>query len=129
MAKKDDNFPNQMKNIKLTPSRQNLAPVDQALSFEQYLVIAVREGNALLAAEQKINSKNSVKTPSSAKSENMLDKANVYTKARVEILAKMASDARGIIEKMECGELKKDSRWDTFCKAVMIRGDQLSSIN
>ena len=54
---------------------------------------------------------------------------NPYIRARVEILKKMGAIARSVIEKMEKGELPKDDRYDKFCKAVAVRGDQISSTN
>jgi hypothetical protein len=134
MAKNDpsNTFGDFSKKIKLDPSRQNLKPVNPKLTFDQYLAIAVAEGHALLAAEEK----QSVKKPEpfqqpSAVLNDALGKMsnNPYIRARTEILNKMKPLARSIIEKMEKGELEKDSRYDTFCKAVQIRGDQLSSSN
>ena len=132
MANSDNNnstFGDFSKKINLDPSRQNLKPVDPKLSFEQYLEIAIKEGHALLVAEEK----NSVKKPQPTKQpspalEDALGKMsdNVYIRARTQILLKMSSEARSVIEKMENGTLPKDSRYDTFCKAVTIKGDQLS---
>lgn len=51
---------------------------------------------------------------------------NPYIKARIQILNKMTPIARGIIEKMEKGELPKDSRYDSFAQAVANLGDKFS---
>lgn len=136
MAKNDksNTFGDFSKKIKLPPDRQNLKPVDPKLSFEQHLSLALQEGYALLEEDAK-NPKNSVKTPSSVKPSPVLEDAlakmsnNPYIRARTEILKKMTPIARSVIEKMEKGTLPKDARYDTFCKAVAIRGDQISSSN
>ena len=122
--------------VKLDPSRKNLKPVDQSLTFEQHLIQAIKEGNALLDAEAK-NSKPkvpSVKSPepiaqSPEKLQETLAKAstNPYVRARIQMLTKMSAAARSVIEQMEKGELPKNLQWDTFCKAISILGDKLSS--
>ena len=129
MAKSDSSntFGDFSKKIKLSPDRMNLKPVSQSLSFDECLSKALQEGYALLAAEEK----NSVKTapnPNSVKLENKLGETskNAYVRARSEVLNKMSPAARAVIEKMERGDLTKDTRWDTFCKAVTILGDSLS---
>ena len=129
MAKSDSSntFGDFSKKIKLSPDRMNLKPVNQSLSFDECLSKALQEGYALLAAEEK----NSVKTapnPNSVKLENKLGETskNAYVRARSEVLNKMSPAARAVIEKMERGDLTKDTRWDTFCKAVTILGDSLS---
>jgi hypothetical protein len=132
MAKSDNSAPfgDFSKRMKLSPDRQNLKPVDPKLTPEQYLMIAIKEGNALLNAEAK-NSENSVKTPSKPDSVKLANKlgemsTNAYVRARTEILNRMTPESRRIIEKMERGELTKDKRYDMFCKAVTIKGDELS---
>jgi hypothetical protein len=136
MAKKDNDglfndFFNQMKKVKLSPDRQNLKPVDPSLTFEQYLAIAIKEGEALLAAEEKAKAKSSVKpeplAQPSAKLQEALAKMsdNPYVRARIEILNKMGPTARSVIEKMEKGDIPKDGRYDTFCKAINARGEQI----
>ena len=139
MAKSDpsNTFGDFSKKIKLDPSRQNLKPVDPKLTFDQYLSQALQEGYALLEEDAKKAPKASVKVLSTAvksdsvKLETKLGEIskNAYVRARAEVLQKMNSETRAIIEKMEQGELPKDLRWDTFCKAVTIRGDQLSGLN
>src|ERR1035438_3310978 len=126
MAKSDSSntFGDFSKKIKLSPDRMNLKPVNQSLSFDECLSKALQEGYALLAAEEK----NSVKTapnPNSVKLENKLGETskNAYVRARSEVLNKMSPAARAVIEKMERGDLTKDTRWDTFCKAATILGD------
>lgn len=135
MAKSDpsNTFGDFSKKIKLDPSRQNLRPVDPKLTFDQYLTIALKEGNALLKAETK--TKPAPKASTTATPSPVLEDAlakmsdNAYVRARVEVLKKMTPETRAIIEKMERGELPKDLRWDTFCKAITIKGDQLSGLN
>ena len=134
MAKSDNQntFGDFSKKIKLDPSRRNLKPVDPALTFEQYLAQAIKEGEALLAAEAKtpgsVTKENSGKPPIL---EDALAKMsdNPYVKARIQVLQKMKPEAKVIIEKMERGELPKDSRWDTFSKAITALGDKLSKSN
>ena len=134
MAKRDNNnaFGDFSKKVNLSPDRKNLKPVDQKLTFEEYFAIAIKEGYALLAAEEK----NPVKNPSTLKSDSVkLDNKlgemskNAYVRAREEVLKKMKPETRAIIEKMERNEMERDSRWDTFCKAVTIKGDQISNGN
>jgi hypothetical protein len=136
MAKKDHNntFGDFSEKVRLLPGRMNLKPVDPKLSFDHYLSLALQEGYALLEEEAKNPPKDSVKPPASVKPtpspalEDALAKMsdNPYVRARIEILKKMSPTARSMIEKMEKGELTKDSRYDTFCKAVTILGDSLS---
>jgi hypothetical protein len=134
MAKSDSSntFGDFSKKIKLDPSRKNLPPVDPHLTFEQYLAQAIKEGNELLALDYKAPAK---KPQTPVKTSPALEEAlskmsdNPYIRARTEILKKMKPEARSVIEKMEKGELEKDTRYDTFCKAVTIRGDQISSSN
>ena len=130
MAKSDpsNTFGDFSKKIKLDPRRQNLKPVDPSLTFEQYLTIAIKEGNALLEAEAKAQPKKPATAPQpSPVLEDALAKMsdNPYIRARHEVLTKMSPAARSVIEKIEKGELPKDSRYDTFCKAVSARGEQI----
>lgn len=131
MAKSDpsNTFGDFSKKIKLDPSRQNLKPVDPNWSFEKHLSYALQEGYALLEEDAKKAPKASVTAP--AKSSPVLEDAlakmsdNPYIRARHEVLTKMTPTARSVIEKIEKGELPKDSRYDTFCKAVSVRGEQI----
>ena len=136
MSKTENNSPsNFSKKIRLDPSRRRLKPADPNLTFEQYIVASIKEGEKLLAKEEKDNLKRSVKIPPSKSPSPILEKAlakmpdNTYVRARLEILNDMQPTDRAIIEKMEKGLLPKDSRYDTFCKKITIRGDQLSSNN
>ena len=133
MAKSDSSntFGDFSKKIKLSPDRMNLKPVSQSLSFDECLSKALREGYQLLEEEAKNPPKDSVKpapNPNSVKLENKLGETskNAYVRARSEVLNKMSPAARAVIEKMERGDLTKDTRWDTFCKAATILGDSLS---
>lgn len=127
-----DEYMEKLNKVKLDPSRKNLKPVDPNLTFEQYLNQCLKEGEALLAAEEK--AKPSVKKPT-AQSKKVLDDAlgkmsdNPYIRARTQILTKMKPEARSVIEKMEKGTLPKDSRYDEFCKEIGKLGDKLSSNN
>ena len=136
MAKSDpsNTFGDFSKKIKLDPSRQNLKPVDPNWSFEKHLSYALQEGYALLEEDAKKAPKASVTAPLKSDSVNLENKlgetsTNAYVRARSEILNKMKPESRAIIEKMSADEIQKDARWDTFCKAVTIRGDQLSGLN
>lgn len=128
MASNYDEYMEKLKKVKLDPSRKNLKPVDASLTFDQYLVQCIKEGNELLEAETK---KSSVKPPPSNPKvlEDALGKMsdNPYVRARIQVLKRMSADARSVIEKMEKGDLTKDSRYETFCKAVSILGDKLSA--
>jgi hypothetical protein len=135
MAKSDpsNTFGDFSKKIKLDPSRQNLKPVDPNWSFEKHLSYALQEGYALLEEDAKKAPKASVTTPATPSPvlEDALAKMsdNPYVKARVQLLNKMTPKARDIIEKMERNEMERDTRWDTFSKAITILGDKLSSGN
>ena len=129
-----------MKPIKLDPSRQNMKPRPSGLTDEQYLLVALKEGYALLEAESKLPPKCSVKKPLdpalkpvnlNSKVQDALAKTstNPYVKARIETLEKLTPASRAIIEKMELGELPKDKTYDKFVKTVMDRGDHLSGLN
>ena len=136
MSNNYDEYMKKLQAVKLDPSRKNLKPVNQSLTFEQHLIQAIKEGNALLDAEAK-NSKPkvpSVKSPEPiAQSPEKLQEAlakmstNPYVRARIQVLSKMQADARSVIEEMEKGNHPKDIRWDMFCKAVTEIGDKLSS--
>ena len=120
------------KKIKLDPSRQNLKPDPPGWTFEEKLTHALVDGLKALEAEEK--AKKSVKTPSipsqseSVRLENKLGETstNVYARARTAVLNKLKPEAKLAIEKMERNEIPKDSRWDTFCKAVTKLGDDFS---
>jgi len=129
MAKIDSNntFGDFSKRINLSSDRHNLKPIAPSLTFEKYLIQSIKEGNAILEAE-----KNSVNTPPKPDSVKLPTNPctevskNAYTRARIEILAKLTPIARGVIEKMERNELEKDNRYDRFCQAIAILGDKLS---
>ena len=127
MSKDLNTFGDFANKIKLPKDRQNLKPVNQSLTPDQYLCQALQEGYALLEAEGS----GSVKPKASVKPSPILEDAlakmstNPYVRARIEILNKMTPIARSVIEKMEKGVLPKDIRYDTFCKAVSIKGEQI----
>jgi hypothetical protein len=129
MSKDINTFGDFSKKMKLPKDRQNLKPVNQTWTFDQHLSYALQEGYAILEAEGT----GSVTKPDSVKPSPILEDAlakmssNPYIRARVEILNKMTPLARSVIEKMENNTLPKDHRYDTFCKAVTIKGDQISS--
>lgn len=124
----DSSYQKKLNKVKLDPSRQNLKPVDAWLTFDEYLAICLKEGAALLEAEEK-------EKADSVKSKDILEDTlgkmseNPYINARVQILQKMSQKARSVIEQMEKGSLDKDSRYDKFVKAVTELGDKLSSNN
>lgn len=134
MAKsnKNNTFGDFSKKIKLSPDRQNLKLDPPGWTQEEKLAHALADGYRMLADEEKFPPKKSIASkPDSVKLEDKLGEisTNVYARARTEVLKKMKPESRAIIEKMEREELPKDTRWDTFCKAVTIKGDQLSSLN
>lgn len=128
-----DDYVNSLKKVKLDPSRKNLKPFPADYTLEQMIIAAVAEGNVLLQLDEM--KKPSVKPAAPPQSKKVLDDAlgkmsdNPYVRARTQILTKMKPEARSVIEKMEKGELPKDSRYDEFCKLVGRLGDQLSSKN
>ena len=113
-------------------SRFNLPKPDH----EESLTELVKEGHRLLAAEEK--KKNpcppvpTAPVPPKKDDTKRLESnlastsTNPYVRARIQILNKMTALARGVIEKMEKGELPKDRRYDEFAKTVMNLGDKLS---
>ena len=135
MAKSDNSntFGDFSKKVKLSPDRLNLKPVNPKLTFEQYLLIAVKEGHALLDAEEKNPSKKPepFKQPSPVLNDalgKMSD--NPYIRARTQILTKMSPAARAVIEDMErIGGNTCNPTYDKFAKSVTLLGDKLSSNN
>ena len=120
-----------MKPIELDPSRQNLKPRPKGLTDQEYFMVALKEGHALIAVDEK----NPSVTPASAKTISKLQNAlaklsdNPYVRARAQLLEKMRPTLRADIEKMEAGALPKDDRFNTFCRSVTELGDKLSWLN
>src|ERR1035437_8734428 len=115
-----------MKPIELDSSRQNMKPRPKGLTDDQYFLVALREGYALLEAEAK--AKPSVIPPSSKVQDALAQKSdNPYIRARNTILTRMLPSQRSTIEKMEAGTLTKDARYDTFIKQVSELGDKISN--
>ena len=106
-----------------------MKPRPPGLTDTQYVLIALKEGYALLEADEK--KKHSVKSPAVSKVQDALGKMsnNPYVRARTQLLEKMLPGARAVIEKMEAGTLTKDPRYDMFCREVASLGDKLSSQN
>lgn len=136
MSKDLNTFGDFSKKVKLPKDRQNLKPVNQKWTFDQHLSHALQEGYAILEAEGSGSVKTSLnfrpskhvsETPQKLQDALAKVSTNPYIRARVEILNKMTPLARSVIEKMENNTLPKDHRYDTFCKAVTIKGDQISS--
>ena len=125
--------------------RGNIVPRPNGLSDEQYLLVALKEGYALLAASEKPAlpnvlgkvppvlkpSKTDSVTPEPSKVQDALAQksTNPYIRARATLLTQMLPSARSVIEKMEAGTLTKDARYDTFVKAVAELGDKISNTN
>ncbi len=133
MAKIDNDSPfgdnNKMKKAKMDTARENLKPVDGWLTFDEYLMICVKEGMLMLEAEEKEKAA-LVKPPEPQKTlDDKLGETstNPYIKARSQILQKMTAKARSVIDQMENGSLDKDRRYDKFVEAVAALGDKLSS--
>lgn len=128
MAKIDNNHPfgDFSKKIKLSSDRKYITPRPLGISEDEYLMMSIKEGIALLAAEGTGSVKKPQIQENSGKLQDTLAKMsnNPYVRARGEILAKMTPAARSVIEKMENGQLDKDSRYDTFCKAVNQLGEK-----
>ena len=111
--------------------RGPFTPRPAELTEEQYLIHALKEGYALLAAETKEKTPNSVKsnsvTPSQKLEDALAQKSdNPYVRARNTVLTRMLPSDRSVIEQMESGALTKDARYDTFVKAVAALGDKIS---
>jgi len=117
-----------LNSVKLTKMSRFKLPTP---NHEESLMELVAEGYKLLAEDEKKSAAKG-KKPNKKDDTKQLEKklastsTNSYVRARIEILNKMGEIARGVIEKMESGKMEKDNRYDTFCKAVQIRGDQLS---
>lgn len=126
-----------MKPIELDASRQNLKPRPKGLSDDQYLIIALREGYALLAAEAKaetkatpaVKSDSVIPTPSPVQDALAKKSNNPYVKAKIQLLDKMLPLQRKTIERMDSGEIPKDARYDMFITQIAALGDKLSSLN
>ena len=129
-----------MKPIELDPSRQNMKPRPSGLTDEQYLIVALKEGYALLEAESKTPPKCSVKKPLdpalkpvnlNSKVQDALAKTstNPYVKARIEIMEKLTAKARAAVEGMEDGSIPKDKNYQRFIEQVMDLGDKYSGLN
>lgn len=135
MAKTDNNTPfgDFMKKVKLSSDRKHMKPRPTGIGDDEYLMMSIKEGYALLEAEGTGSVKTSLNLrPSKHVSENSQKlqdtlakmSTNPYVRARGEILNKMSPAARSVIEKMENGQLDKDGRYDTFCKAVSQLGEK-----
>ena len=126
-----------------------ITPRPKGLSDDNYLIVALREGYALLAAEAKAASPNasgkktptpttsSVKptpdsnsvTPAQKLEDTLAMKStNPYVRAKHSILTKMLPGQRSVIEKMEAGTLDKDARYDMFLREITALGDKISNI-
>jgi len=118
-----------------------LTPRPAGLTEEQYLIHALKEGYALLAAEAKpappnafgakpVPPKLDSVTPDASKLQDALalKSTNPYIRARATVLSKMLPSARSVIEKMEAGTLTKDARYDKFVEEVSELGDKISNI-
>jgi len=128
-------------NYGLPLDRGVITPRPKGLSDDQYLIHALKEGYALLAAESKpsttTHTTSSVKTapktdsvkPAQKLEDTLAAKSdNPYIRARSAVLTQMLPGARSVIEKMEAGTLTKDARYDMFLKEVTALGDKLSNI-
>ena len=121
-------FMNRMKPIELDPSRQKLKPRPKGLTEQEYFMLALKEGHALIAVDEK----NPSVTPSiMSKVQASLGKMsnNPYTTARSQLLEKLRPELRSVIEDMINGKILKDQRYDTFCRSVTELGDKLSGLN
>lgn len=119
------------------------------MADDQYLIHALKEGYALLAAETAPASPNafrktprktdsvkpdSVKPDSVTPAQKLEDtlaakSTNSYVRARQCILTQMSSIQRNTIEKMELGKIPKNKTYDEFIRAVTKLGDKLSESN
>ncbi len=121
-----DSLNSKLKKTK-DPTRENLKPVDSSLTFDQYLTICLREGYAMLEAEEKAKGIKGAPEPKQALENTLGEKSdNPYVKARSQVFKKMSPKARSVIEEMEKGSIAKDERYDKFVLAVTALGDKLS---
>ena len=109
-----------------------ITPRPDGLNEEQYLLHALREGYALLAAAEKKTAP--TPKPSVTQAQKLDDalaakSTNPYTRARHTVLTQMTPSQRNIIERMERGELEKDKRYDLFCDQIATLGDKISNTN
>jgi hypothetical protein len=120
-----------MKPIEMDPSRQNLKPRPKGLTEQEYFIVALQEGHALIAVDEK----NPSVTPASAKTIFKLQQAlakiadNPYVRARAQLLEKMRPELRSVIERQEIGKAPSDDRYEKFLKDITELGDKLSSHN
>ena len=94
-------------------------------------MVALAEGHALIAVDEK----NPSVTPASAKAISKLQNAltklstNPYVKARAQLLEKMHPTLRSVIERQELGKAPSDARYEKFLKDITDLGDKLSAKN
>jgi hypothetical protein len=126
--------------------RGKITPRPAGLSDDKYLLHALKEGYALLAAEAKAAPSNAFgktppktnpETPPKADSVTPAQKLedtlaaksdNPYIRARAAVLTQMLPGQRSVIEKMIAGTLTKDARYDIFIREVTALGDKISNI-
>ena len=120
------------------PVKRTIKPRPKGLSEAQYFALALKEGHAMLDAEEKAQAVAAAKktpkpsvTPSPSKVQDALAKTstNPYLRARATLLDQMLPSYRLVIEKMENGTLTKDTRYDSFVREVTELGDKISSKN
>jgi hypothetical protein len=133
MAKKnEDNMEEYLKkmNKDLIP-----APVSkEKFSEHNCITEALKEGNRLLAEEEKSKGKSSPKQDDKKKLDTALSTSskNPYVQARIQVLNGWKKDPHTAwrvneIESMENGTIPKDYHYDEFVRAVADLGDTLSN--
>ena len=117
------------------PVKRTIKPRPKGLSEAQYFALALKEGHAMLDAEEKAQAVAAAKktpkpsvTPSPSKVQDALAKTstNPYLRARATLLDQMLPSYRNLIERMEQNEIPRDKRWDKFQRELIDLGDKLS---
>lgn len=121
MTKTDELYPD--------PKKRKLDPRPKGLTEAQYLELCLKEGHAMLAAEEKASkpaSKPSV-TPAQKLDDTLArNSTNPYVRARIKLMDQMLPSYRSVIEKMDRNELPRDKRYDKFVNEIIELGDKYS---
>ncbi len=129
MAKKTNDFEpyeDKLKKVKLSDglySRKNLPIPDH----EETVTELVKEGEKLIAEEEKIRKKSVVSETKRLETKLGSTSNNPYIRARCDIMSKWTSEKLKLFEEMEKGIRPKDHRYDDFVREVAKLGDKMSS--
>lgn len=107
-------------------NRYKLMPETKAMSFQEQLQMAIKDGMKLLEKEKNLNNNNN--KISVLKSDNKQKSKNPYLQAREKIISQMSKSDQMMIEKMENGKMEKNRWYDDFVKKIVKLGDEISDL-